>query len=301
MGGRIRCRWGRRRSRREATPEQGFTGSKGAPLSVTGLSRSLLSPRSVGLATLRGEVVGKSTEGAILDRELWERVRAVMTDPARRTTTVGAPASHLLTGLLRCPQGHRMQASNRHNASGSKTPIYKCQRDGRSCAPRRRDLAERPVVELVAEMLTRWSGQLLAVASPTAGAAQVKAAAEVAALRTRLDTLAALASSGDLDPDDFAAAARGVRERLADAEGRAARVTGRPATARLMKDPRGPAAAWRHAVEHDTDTARAVLRELVERVDLKPPAVPRKPAETDLDVTLAEWLRELAADREGVA
>jgi hypothetical protein len=275
--------------------EQGFTGSKGAPLSITGLSRALLSPRSAGLATLRGEVVGESAEGAILDRELWERVRAVMTDPKRRTTTVGAPASHLLTGLLWCPQGHRMQASNRHNSSGSKTPIYKCQRNGSTgCAPRRRDLAERPVVELVAAMLTRWAGQLLAVASPTAGPAQVKAAAEVAALRQRLDTLAALASSGDLDPADFAAAARGVRERLADAEGRAARVSGRPATAKLLKDPRGPAAAWRDAVEHDLDAARAVLAELVDAVTLKPPAVPRKPAATDLDVDLAEWLRELA-------
>lgn len=276
---------------------QGFTGSKGAPLSPTALRNSMLSPRSVGLATLGGEVVGESAEGAILDRELWERVRAIMTDPRRRSP-VGAPAHNLLTGTLRCPEGHPMQASNRHNRSGSVTRIYKC---GKCSVNRRTVLAERPVVELVAEVLTRWADQLLAVAAPTAGPAQVKAAREVADLRQRLETLAALMASGDLDPADYAAATRAVRERLADAEGRSARIAGLPSTAALMRDARGPAAAWRHAVEHDVDTARAVLRELVERVDLKPPAVPRRPADTDLDVTLAEWLRELAADRQGVA
>jgi site-specific DNA recombinase len=273
---------------------QGLTGGKGLPLSVDTLRNALLSPRSAGLATLRGEVVGEAGEGALLDRELWERVRAVLDDPKRRTT-VGAPGRNLLTGVLHCPAGHPMQASNRHNRNGTTDRVYKC---GRCNLKRRTDLLEPPVVELVAAMLTRWKDQLLSVASPTAGPAQVKAAAEVAALRTRLGTLAALASSGDLDPDDFAAAARGVRDRLADAEGRAARVTGRPATAKLMKDPRGPAAAWRDAVANDTDTARAVLRELVDAVTLKPAAVPRKPAATDLDVLLAEWLRELMAQEE---
>lgn len=269
--------------------EQGFTGSRGAPLGPVRLREALMSPRSAGQTTLRGEMVGDNAEGAILPRELWEQVRAVLDDPKRRTKP-GRPANHLLTGLLVCGRcDRRMRATNQRSRTG-KYPAYGCTNQHL----RRRVLIEPTVVALVAAVLDKYAGQILAVAAPTAGPAQVRAAKDVADLHQRLKTLAALAASGDLDPDDFAEAARGVRERLADAAARAARVAGLPATAAMLKDPRGPVEAWRDAVANDVDSARAVLRELVEKVTVLPPAIPRRPAMTDIDVDLAPWLRALA-------
>ena len=276
--------------------EQGFTGSRGTPMDARRLREALLAPRSAGLTTLHGEVVGDNAEGAILTRELWEQVRAVLDDPKRRTKP-GRPARHLLTGLIVCGRcGTPMRGTNQRSRSGV-YGAYGCTHMHR----RRRVLVEPAVVALVAAVLGKYRGQLLAVAAPTAGPAQVRAAKEVADLHQRLKTLAALAASGDLDPDDFAEVARGVRERLVNAEGQAARIAGLPATAALLKHPRGPVEAWHEAVADDVDTARAVLRELVEKVTVLPPAIPRKPTLTDLDVDLAPWLRELAEDSEGVA
>lgn len=65
------------------------------------LRRMLLAPRTAGLRVHHGEVKGEAEWDAILDEDTYERVRLVLTDPARRKTR---PArKYLLTaGILRC-------------------------------------------------------------------------------------------------------------------------------------------------------------------------------------------------------
>jgi site-specific DNA recombinase len=73
----------------------------GKPWSATSLRRALLSPRVAGLRQHRGEVVGDASWPAILDRDTWEKVKAIYGDPARKRG--GHPYSYLLTGgLARC-------------------------------------------------------------------------------------------------------------------------------------------------------------------------------------------------------
>lgn len=73
----------------------------GVPWVTPVLRRVLTAPRTAGLREHRGKVVGDAQWAAILDRVTWERVRAVLLDPARRKG--GPPRRYLLTGGLgRC-------------------------------------------------------------------------------------------------------------------------------------------------------------------------------------------------------
>jgi DNA invertase Pin-like site-specific DNA recombinase len=82
--------------------ERGITGPRGMRWSTRTLRRMLLAPRLVGLREHRGKLYPSDVIEPILDRELWETVRAILTDPARKSTAVGGTARHLLTGLAFC-------------------------------------------------------------------------------------------------------------------------------------------------------------------------------------------------------
>jgi DNA invertase Pin-like site-specific DNA recombinase len=64
--------------------------------------RSLLSARLVGLREHHGEIVGEATWAPILDRETWERLRAVLTDPARTTNGGKNARKWAYSGLVKC-------------------------------------------------------------------------------------------------------------------------------------------------------------------------------------------------------
>lgn len=262
---------------------QGLVGTNGVPLGAETVRGILTNPRNAGLASYKGEITGRAAGGQkLVEVEVWEQVRARLSDPARRTSP-GRPAGTLLSGIAVCGKcGGPMNASNKHDRAGAQ-PVYLCGRNHH--LTRRRALLDKPIVELAAAYLERNRAQLRRVAAPGADRAAVKAADEVAALRERAEVLAALVAGGDLDPADYAAAAREVRARLADAERRAAVTAGLPAVSRLLAE--GDASqAFRTLVTTDIEAARAVLREIIERVIVQPPAVPGHPAPTDLRI---EW------------
>jgi site-specific DNA recombinase len=77
------------------------------------LRRMLLSGRLAGIREHGGEAVAAGTWPAIIDAATLERVRSILRDPARRTTTVRA-RRYLLSGLLVCGLcGARMVARPR--------------------------------------------------------------------------------------------------------------------------------------------------------------------------------------------
>lgn len=269
--------------------ESGFTGPRGATVS-TELVRSILTnPRNAGLAHYRGEVVGEAADGLrIVEVDTFEKVRTILSDPARRTTP-GRPAGSLMSGIARCGKCNGpMNANMKLEPTGVRRPVYVCQHHRH--LSRRRDRVDPAIVELVAEYLRRNASRLRRYAAPSPGRAATRAADDVAALRDRLDVLAALVAAGDLDPVDYGPAAREVRARLADAERRAVTVSGRPAVARLLTAD-DVEAAWRSLVADDVEGARTVLRELVEKVVILPAAASHRPAVTDMRV---DW-RDLGA------
>jgi site-specific DNA recombinase len=72
----------------------------GAKWSTTAIKTFLTRPRVAGLREHRGEIVAEAEWPAIVDRETWEQVRAVLTAPSRSKRR--RSRRYLLTGLLRC-------------------------------------------------------------------------------------------------------------------------------------------------------------------------------------------------------
>jgi site-specific DNA recombinase len=80
----------------------GITTTYGRPWEVSSLKRMLVSPRIVGDRIHRGVVVGTGGFPAMLDRDTWTQLVAVLSvrKPGRGS---GTPvSSHFLTGLVRC-------------------------------------------------------------------------------------------------------------------------------------------------------------------------------------------------------
>jgi hypothetical protein len=93
---------------------RGLTGPAGAAFTGVTVRDTLLRPMNAGLATYHGQIVGRTdTIPAVVDEETWRTARAILTDPARRTSA-GRPPESLLAGLLRCAVcGARMTARYR--------------------------------------------------------------------------------------------------------------------------------------------------------------------------------------------
>lgn len=104
--------------------EQGDTrrGQMWRPVTIR---RILLAPRTAGLREHQGAVIGKAAWPAILDRETWDRVGAVLNSPIRRTAP--SVVQKFLTGIARCgPCGQTLNHKTLRTAGGGPKPIYFC-------------------------------------------------------------------------------------------------------------------------------------------------------------------------------
>lgn len=91
---------------------QGITGTKGSKMTPSALRTLLLSPRNYGMRVHAGQVIGPGTWEPIISAEDGERLRLLLTDPARRTNR--AARRYLLSGMLRCGKcGATMHSSPR--------------------------------------------------------------------------------------------------------------------------------------------------------------------------------------------
>ncbi len=64
---------------------QGFTGSKGGPITQARVSAILRHPRNGGLVAYRGELVeAENAEGGLVDATTWRQAQRILTDPAGR-------------------------------------------------------------------------------------------------------------------------------------------------------------------------------------------------------------------------
>lgn len=242
------------------------TGPQGGEITGIQVRDVLLRPLNAGLAFYKGEEVGRTVLPVLIDEPTWRIVRAILMDPSRRTTK-GRPAVTLLAGVIKCTKCGRSLAGAGRDYGGTgkgrreRVRIYRC-REGHFS--KKRDRMDAAISELVLTWLEGHADKLTKPAPKSASKAASKAVQDAEQHRKRLDDLAVLLANGDLTAADYAAATREVRNRLAAVEQRLDRSSARPETVRMIRtgDIRS---AWEQA---DTDTRRAVIKELIERIDV---------------------------------
>jgi site-specific DNA recombinase len=74
---------------------------KGTSWSGPTVKQMVLRASIAGLRTHKGEIVGPTAHPAILDKDVWQSVVALLSNPARRRSHSSA-RTHLLSGLARC-------------------------------------------------------------------------------------------------------------------------------------------------------------------------------------------------------
>lgn len=197
---------------------RGVLTSTGGRWSGTELRRVVSRPRNAGLINRGEEIVGPANWPAILDEGTWLGVRAVLADPARKTTT-GGQRRWLLSGIAVCGidgcTGRVMVTQVGSGRAGTK-PSY-------TCTARKhltRDVAA--VDEYVRNIVVGWLSRpdaidLLRVDAPVDTAAL---SVQSVALRQRLDELGVMFARGVLDARQVEAASRELHGELADVERR---------------------------------------------------------------------------------
>lgn len=184
------------------------------------LRSTLLRARNAGLRTHHGQVLdgvpGKWEP--ILDRDTWEQVRLVLTDPARRTNPGATGRRHLLSGIGRCGIcGGPLRAAKGKPYKGVAATIYRCFPTG--CVSRGQEQVDALVRTLVCARLSRADAvDLLRRDDEPADAASART--EVERLRGRLDVAAADYDADLMTREQFLAMTARLRARLADAERR---------------------------------------------------------------------------------
>jgi site-specific DNA recombinase len=240
---------------------RGVPSAHGKEWSGKALKRALLRPMNAGRTVYRGKVAGRGSWETIVDEDTFDAVAAILRDP-RRGPKVGRPPVGLLSPVLYCERcGSKMHHRYRH-IRGHRVPIYTCPKYH---TQRQRDVLDRYVVEQVLDRLDALARRGR-IAPPARATARDKDTALADQLGTRLDNLASLYADGTLDPEDFAAATRKVREQLRDVEERLARRANVAHAHRLAAT-----GDVRNAWQALTLTAQhAILREVLARVVVGP-------------------------------
>jgi site-specific DNA recombinase len=180
----------------------------------------VLRERNAGLRVHRGQVVGEGAWEPILPRERWEQLRAVLTDPSRKTST-GTAAAHLLSGIARCG----VCGASLRVALNRRVPSYRCSANG--CVIRRKEVLDDLVTELVVARLSAPDVVEL-LARGTDNPEWAAAVAEADQLRARLDEAADQYADGLIDGRMLERITARLRPQLAEAEARSRVVDSAP-------------------------------------------------------------------------
>ncbi|GAA2068806.1 recombinase family protein [Williamsia deligens] len=172
----------------------------------------LLSPSYAGKRQHQGQVVGDGNWEPLISIEHHERLRAILTDPARSTCN-DPTARHLLTGIACCGV---CGAVMRFTAAPSRpTPRYMC--EAHSCVSRRSEWVDELVVEVVLARLETLDPAAVAPTDPVV----TEALAEARSLRERLDAFVDQAADGSLSAAALARVEARLLPQIAAAQRRA--------------------------------------------------------------------------------
>lgn len=199
------------------------TPGRGARWNSTTLKQLLLRPSLAGLTVHRGQVVGRSPADSprVIDEDTHERIKAVLTDPARRTAPAGRSPKYLLGGIARCGRcggdmGRAVGRMTTTKRGGIKRqpPSYVCKECFR--VRRKQEFVDTLVEGIVLGRLQMPdAAQLFAKGDPAA----VQAARDsIEAVDARLANAADLYATGDIDAAQLARITERLRTDRAQAE-----------------------------------------------------------------------------------
>jgi site-specific DNA recombinase len=238
---------------------RGVSTVRGAVWSPTTIKRLLCSGRISGQREHHGEIVGEAVWPAIITAAETTRLRAMLMNGDR--SPGGTARSYLLSGLVYCGDcGRRM--STRPTAKGRHR--YLCVRDRGGCGHRGIDAAgtEDLVVEAV---MIRLDTPALSAAVAKSTQQEGDVGGELVELEARLDQLAEMFASGEIDRREWLKARGSLEDRLQAARARLARQSRSEALTGMeggvLRE------AWG---EMTFDRRRAVIAAVVERVTVGP-------------------------------
>ena len=146
------------------------------------LRQILRRPRNAGLQVHHGEVIGRGAWDALITEDMHTQIRAILDDPARRTTR-GAPTRNLLSGIAQC--GCCDATLRVLVAHGQSKRAYVCQK----CFKVRRN--QDRLDKLIVELVTRRLAMPDALAALSEGDTDTRPyVAEMKVLQARLETAA---------------------------------------------------------------------------------------------------------------
>lgn len=234
---------------------------------TSSLRRLLGSPRIAGLREHRGEVVGEACWDGIITPAQHERLKAILTDPTRRTTPV-LVRKYLLTGGLlvcgRCGAGMvaRPKEDRRRQYVCAKGP------DFGGCG-RMASLAEPLEDEVRDQVFAVLAGDGLAAAidAATRETEDADAADQLREARERLDDLAAMYADASIGKSEWLTARKPLTEKIETLESRLSRADRVGMLATVSADQDELAATWK---ARDVVWRRALLETVVDSVVLHP-------------------------------
>lgn len=219
---------------------------------VTRIKRIGTNPSYAALRTHRGEIVGEADWPPLIERDDFDRLTAVLTDPARLKFYAGRDVRHLLSGIARCG----ICGSRLYRGHDRGRGVYVC-RDGKQHLVRSQEHLDAYVTAVVIGLLERAD---LDLANPDDQEA-AEARGEAAELRARLDSAVAEFTEGNLSASTLATIEGKLTADIEAAERRARTTTVAPVAATIAGE--GVADRW------DTLTVaqrRQVVAELVDVV-----------------------------------
>src|SRR5262249_50065053 len=195
----------------------GFTSARGKEWSHPSVRAVLLNPRNAGVISLGGEVLTdengepiKAKWPAIVDRDVFDAVRALLTDPAR--TIARRPGrKYLMSGLAVCGKCGETLGSSLPSKRGQQ-PRYHCKR----ChgVARKIETVDDYVLRIVAERLSRDDAAEVLEQKNQADLPALRAKAN--ALRADQDAMAAAHARGEVTLRQVITFNRSVDAQLAE-------------------------------------------------------------------------------------
>ncbi|QCG77856.1 serine integrase [Gordonia phage Phlop] len=235
--------------------ERGVATVTGKSWAAPTITRALTAPRMVGLRERDGELEDAPIE-PILDRDTWDEVVAILTDPARKKFASRKNPPTLLAGILRCGRCGR----NLH-ATG---PSYACSARYGGCGEisTSQRLADTEVTERVLIRITgdEW---LTALSDARRESAETFETA-IAEAENRMVHLAEVFGEGG-NQQAFDAGVAKAREVAEEARGRIALLDATAALPDTVTD--AEVVEW--WADAPIDTRRQVIRVVVDHIDVR--------------------------------
>lgn len=193
----------------------GASNTRGQDWTPRTLRPVVLRARNAGLRQHQGVTVAQGQWEPIVDVDTYDRVRVLLTDPARRTTPGSAGRSRLLSGIARCGVcGGAMRAAKGKAYKGKAKDIYRCA--VKSCVTRDLEQIEVYVSAIVCLRLARADAVDLLRRDEPKSATQARQAVED--LRSKLDVSAADYADGAITSQQLRTITARLHPRMLAAE-----------------------------------------------------------------------------------